>query len=64
MQQIKKRCADKFKNTDENNFHSDSIKINFVSATLNQKIESLGSKLMESYVKIGFDASSSEGDEK
>ena len=50
---IKKRCADKF-TKELNLFHSDSIKINFVSATLSPKIEQLGSKLMKDYVKVGF----------
>lgn len=45
---IKKKCADKFKSksTEIDNYWSDHIKINFVSATLNKKIEILGAKLM------------------
>lgn len=31
-----------------------------MSATLNQKIEALGSKLMESYVTVGFDSTHEE----
>ena len=53
LQLIKKRCPDKF-TKEENLFHSDTIKINFVSATLSPKIEQLGSKLMKEYVKVGF----------
>ena len=53
---IKKKCIDKFKQPDvANNFWSDKIKVNFVSATLNSKIELLGKKLMENYVTVGFD---------
>ena len=44
-------------------FHSDSIKINFVSATLSPKIEQLGSKLMKDYVKVGFKEDNEEGKE-
>lgn len=36
------------------NYHSDSIKVNFVSATLSPKVEALGSKLMKDYSKVGF----------
>ena len=35
-------------------FWSDEIKINFVSATMNQKVESLGGRLMKDYIKVGF----------
>lgn len=42
--------------SDENLFWSNKLKINFVSATMNPKVESLGKKLMESYVKVGFDS--------
>ena len=53
---IKKKCIDKFKKPDvSDNYWSDKIKINFVSATLNQKIELLGQKLMENYTTVGFD---------
>ena len=50
---IKKRCSDKF-TKEPGLFHSDSIKINFVSATLSPKIEQLGAKLMKEYAKVGF----------
>ena len=53
LQLIKRRCKEKF-TTEPNLFHSESIKINFVSATLSPKIEQLGSKLMKDYVKVGF----------
>jgi superfamily II DNA/RNA helicase len=40
---IKKKCLNKFKNPAQaDNYWSDEIKINFVSATLNRKIEALG----------------------
>jgi hypothetical protein len=56
LQIIKKKCISKFKQPDvADNFWSDQIKINFVSATLNSKIEALGNKLMENYVTVGFD---------
>jgi ATP-dependent RNA helicase DDX31/DBP7 len=54
---IKKKCIQKYKQpTVSDNYWSDQIKVNFVSATLNQKIEALGAKLMESYATVGFDA--------
>ena len=56
LKEIKKRCIDKFKYKDQSeNYQSDSIKVNFVSATLNQKIEELGKKMMEKYATVGFD---------
>lgn len=40
---IKKKVPHKFKNPeDPTNFWSDEIKVNFVSATLNQRVEKLG----------------------
>ena len=55
---IKKKCISKFKKPEiADNYWSDQIKVNFVSATLNSKIEALGHKLMENYVTVGFDAS-------
>jgi len=36
-------------------FHSDSIKCNFVSATMNPKVETLGKRLMKDYIKVGFE---------
>ena len=54
---IKKKCISKYKQpTVADNYWSDQIKVNFVSATLNQKIEALGAKMMESYATVGFDA--------
>ena len=58
---IKKRCPDKF-TKEAALFHSDSIKINFVSATLSPKIEQLGSKLMKEYTKVGFKAEGEDGE--
>ena len=34
--------------------HSKDLHINFVSATMSQKVEELGTRMMESYVKVGF----------
>ena len=31
------------------------MKINFVSATMNPRVETLGKKLMENYIKVGFE---------
>ena len=40
---IKKKCLFKYKKPlYDNNYWSDQIKVNFVSATLNSKIEALG----------------------
>jgi len=54
---IKKKVPEKFKTKTDENYWSDSIRINFVSATINSKVEALGSRLMESYEKVGFDLS-------
>lgn len=35
-------------------FHSNEVKVNFVSATMNPKVESLGQRLMGDFVKVGF----------
>lgn len=48
---------------EKEDFWSDQIRINFVSATLNSKVESLGSKLMANYEKVGFDLNDNEEDE-
>ena len=48
---------------EKEDFWSDKIRINFVSATLNSKVESLGSKLMANYEKVGFDLNDNEEDE-
>lgn len=37
------------------NFHSDVVKVNFVSATMNPKVETLGKRLMKDYIKVGFE---------
>lgn len=44
--------------SDENLFWSNKLKINFVSATMNPRVETLGKKLMENYVKVGFESES------
>ncbi len=65
---IKKKCpqiflknsADYDKITDEEKrlkaqtFHSNQLKINFVSATMDPKVETLGKRLMKDYAKVGF----------
>ena len=51
---IKKRCISKYSDEKGKNYHSDQIKVNFVSATLSEKVETLGSKLMKEHVKVGF----------
>jgi len=35
-------------------YHSDKIKMNFISATLSPQVQTLGSKLMKEYEKVGF----------
>ena len=50
---IKKRCKDKFHDK-PGLFQSDSIKINFISATLSNQVQALGAKLMSSYASVGF----------
>jgi hypothetical protein len=45
------------------NYWSDKIKVNFISATLSPKIETLGSKLMENYVTVGFGVQGEQGEE-
>ena len=56
---IKAKCPSKFETSDspkpgKQTFYSDEILINFVSATMNQQVESLGQRLMRDYVKVGF----------
>lgn len=48
LEELKKRCPEKF-TTEKDLFHSDSLRVNFVSATLSQKVELLGAKLMKDY---------------
>lgn len=61
---IKKKCITKFKRPDvADNYWSDHIKVNFVSATLNRKIEALGMKLMETNATVGFNVGTP-GDEE
>ena len=56
LKQIKKRAPQRFNTpVSEDNYWSDKIKINFVSATINKKIEALGAKLMQNYETVGFD---------
>jgi ATP-dependent RNA helicase DDX31/DBP7 len=54
MEQIKKRCPEKF-TPEADLFHSESLRVNFVSATLTKKVELLGAKLMKSYKTVGFE---------
>lgn len=56
---IKKKCPLGFKdkhaqNEEDERFQSNTIKMNFVSATMNKKVEDLGNKLMLTYAKVGF----------
>jgi len=54
MEQLKKRCPEKF--TEEKDlFHSDVLRVNFVSATLSQKVEMLGAKMMKEHKTVGFE---------
>lgn len=55
LQIIKKKVPNKFVDRVDSNFWSDTIRVNFVSATLNRQIEALGSKLMREYERVGFD---------
>ena len=50
---IKRRCNGKF-NPEPGTFYSDSIKMNFISATLSPKVQLLGAKLMKTFVSVGF----------
>ena len=50
---IKRRCGSKF-TSEPGTFYSDSIKINFISATLSSKVQALGAKLMKSFKSVGF----------
>ncbi len=54
MEEIKKRCPNKF-TLEKDLFHSDVLRINFVSATLSKKVELLGAKMMKDYKTVGFD---------
>lgn len=55
LDEIKKRCVGTNKFTkEEGKFFSDEIRVQFVSATLNRKVESLGAKLMQNYEVVGF----------
>jgi ATP-dependent RNA helicase DDX31/DBP7 len=62
LQLIKKRCPDKF-TQEPDLFHSSSIKINFVSATISPKVASLGAKLMKEYDQVGFGQTEPDEDE-
>jgi len=43
-------------------FHSDSVKINFVSATMSHEVEALGARLMKDYIKVGFNQPTADGE--
>ena len=47
--------AEKDKILKTQTFHSDTLKVNFVSATMNPKVETLGKRLMKDYIKVGFE---------
>lgn len=54
----------KFKEpTGEGDFWSDTLRVNFVSATMNPNVEKLGHKLMQDYVKVGFESSEEKKEE-
>ena len=53
LEEIKKRVPQKF-TTEPGLFHSETIRMQLVSATLNPKVESLGNSLMKDYHKVGF----------
>jgi len=36
-------------------YHSDVLRVNFVSATLSKRVELLGAKMMKDYKTVGFD---------
>ena len=58
---IREKAVGKFRQPDDKNvFWSDSLKINFVSATMNPNVEKLGHRLMENYVKVGFNETGTE----
>lgn len=54
MEQLKKRCPEKF-TSEKDLFHSDFLRVNFVSATLSKRVELLGAKMMKDYKTVGFD---------
>lgn len=54
MEQLKKRCPEKF-TSEKDLFHSDVLRVNFVSATLSKRVELLGAKMMKDYKTVGFD---------
>lgn len=54
MEMLKKRCPEKF-TLEKDLFHSDLLRVNFVSATLSRKVELLGAKLMKEYETVGFE---------
>lgn len=61
LELIREKAAPRFQPAnDKGNFWSDSLKINFVSATMNPKVESLGHRLMQEYVKVGFEPGAGE----
>jgi ATP-dependent RNA helicase DDX31/DBP7 len=56
LELIREKAVGRFRPaSDDKKFWSDQLKINFVSATMNPKVESLGHRLMEEYVKVGFE---------
>lgn len=56
---IKKKVTPKFlRPTEYGNYHSDSLHINFISATLSPNVQRLGEKLMAEFSQVGFDLKS------
>jgi len=63
MEHLKKRCPEKF-TPEKDLFHSDVLRVNFVSATLSQKVEMLGAKMMKEYKTVGFDNEAVDGNDE
>ena len=63
LEHLKKRCPEKF-TAEKDLFHSEVLRVNFVSATLSQKVELLGAKLMKEYKTVGFDSLNTEGNDE
>jgi superfamily II DNA/RNA helicase len=62
LEEIKKRCPEKF-TAEKDLYHSESLRINFVSATLSRRVELLGAKMMKDYKTVGFDAQTESPDQ-
>lgn len=54
LEYLKKRCPEKF-TAEKDLYHSEILRLVFISATLSEKVESLGAKLMKNYITVGFE---------